>query len=147
MAAWFAGAWALNHMQLNCPTIHLCFLCFPPDHLCIIKKYWVSCYSISAPVCSRCGNWMGCFLITLLYIHGHGLVLTYQMSGVLLCLTCTFHLPPPSFTSQTADATPQTLDRPPEQLNRFILVSIYPATCQHGSEREGRLWMCSTLSE
>lgn len=29
----------LSIMQLNCPAIHLCFLCFPPDHLCIIKKY------------------------------------------------------------------------------------------------------------
>lgn len=63
-----------------------------------------------------------------------------------LCLDFDFALrdylhipPPPPFTSQAADATLQTSDRSPEQLNRFILVSIHSATCQHGDGREGRL--------
>lgn len=39
------------------------------------------------------------------------------------------------------------LNKPPEQLNWFILVSIHPGTCQDGDGREGRLWMCWSLSE
>jgi len=81
---------------------------------------------------------MASLLIVVLYIHGHGLVLTYQMSGFLLRFEGLHSTSPASFTSQTADATLQTLDKPHEQLNRFILVSIYPAACQHGDGREGR---------
>lgn len=149
MAVWFSGMWAPGYIQLNCSTIYLCFICYPLGHLCIIMKYSICCYSISTVVCSGFWSWMACLLITLLYIHGHGLVLTYQMSGFLLCFEGLPAHPTslPSFTSQTADATLQTLDRPPEQLNRFILVFIHPATCQHGGRREGWLWMCCALSE
>lgn len=84
---------------------------------------------------------MACLLTTLLYIHGRGLVLTYQMSGFLLCFEGlpAHTISPTFFNSQTADATLQTLDKPPEQLNRLILFSVHPATCQHGDGREGRL--------
>lgn len=147
MTVWFSGAWAPSYVQLNCSTIYLCFLCCLPDCLCIIMKYAVSCYSISALVCFRSGSQMACLSITLLYIHGHGLVKNHVCFFALLWgITCTFRLPCLLY-QQTADATLQTLDKPPEQLNRFILVSIHPVTCQHGDGREDWLWMCCTLSE
>lgn len=138
MAVWFSGMWAPSYMQLNCSTyfVYFCFLCYPPDPLCVTMEYSVPCYSISALVCSGSGSWVACLSITL-YVHGQGLVLTYQMSEFFILLwgiTFMFHLPP-SLTSRAADATLQTSDRPPEQLNcSFCILQILP----HASVQTGR---------
>lgn len=131
MAVWFSGMWAPSYMQLNLSTVYLYFLCYPPDPQCVTMQYSVPYHSISALVCSGSGSWVACPSIIFYF---HGLVLTYQMSEFFILLwgiTFTFHLPPSS-SSQTADATLQTSDKPPEQLNRFLLQILSHASVQTG---------------
>lgn len=73
------NTWQFGSMeceQLNHSTVHLYFPCYPPDPWCVTMQYSVPYHSISALVSSGSGSWVACLSITL-YVHGHGLVLTY----------------------------------------------------------------------
>lgn len=96
--------------------------------------------------CLLCIWKLGVCLSITLYVQGHGLVLTYQMSGFYFALRDYLHVPPSSLPYQPNSwCNSADFWQAPWAVKQVHFA--FCKSCQRADRKEGSFWMSCTLSE